>query len=103
MEKFLLNLEQFLHRLAICETAQNQHQMETNPSKKKRSKWLALISMPVQMGAVIFAFSYFGNFLDNKYSNPNNLFVKGLTLLGVALAFYNLNRQLKEINKFDQE
>ena len=77
--------------------------METNPSKKKRSKWLTLISMPIQMGAVIFVFSYLGNFLDGKYLNSNNLFVKVSTLLGVALAFYNLNRQLKEINKTDQE
>ena len=45
--------------------------METNPSKKKRSKWLTLISMPIQMGAVIFVFSYLGNFLDDKYLNSN--------------------------------
>jgi F0F1-type ATP synthase assembly protein I len=69
--------------------------------KKKPNKWLALINIPIQMGVVIFLFSYFGNWLDEKYSNPNGLFVKVFTLIGVALAFYNINRQLKEINKAD--
>jgi hypothetical protein len=51
------------------------------------------------MGAIIFLFSYFGNWLDAKYPNIHNVFVKILTLMGVAIAFYNLNRQLKDINK----
>jgi F0F1-type ATP synthase assembly protein I len=53
------------------------------------------------MGVVIFLFSKLGTWLDEKYSSPNNLFVKIFTLIGVALAFYNINRQLKEINKMD--
>lgn len=69
--------------------------------KKKPNKWLALINIPIQMGVVIFLFSYLGNWLDEKYPNPNSLFVKVFTLIGVALAFYNINRQLKEINKAD--
>ena len=69
--------------------------------KKKPNKWLALINIPIQMGVVIFLFSYLGNWLDEKYPNPNTLFVKALTLIGVALAFYNINRQLKEINEAD--
>jgi len=75
--------------------------MTDNQDKKKRTnnKWLALINIPIQMGAIIFLFAYFGNWLDGKYPNPHNLFVKILTLLGVAIAFYNINRQLKEINK----
>ena len=46
-----------------------------------------------------FLFSYFGNWLDDKYPNPDHIYVKILTLVGVAIAFYNINRQLKEINK----
>jgi hypothetical protein len=70
-----------------------------NPKKRTNNKWLALINIPIQMGAIIFLFSYFGNWLDEKYPNQHNLFVKILTLVGVAIAFYNINRQLKEINK----
>jgi len=69
--------------------------------KKKPNKWLALINIPIQMGVVIFLSSYLGNWLDEKYPNPNSLFVKVFTLIGVALAFYNINRQLKEINEAD--
>jgi len=70
-----------------------------NPKKQTNNKWLALINIPIQMGAIIFLFSYFGNWLDENYPNPHNVYVKILTLAGVAIAFYNINRQLKEINK----
>jgi F0F1-type ATP synthase assembly protein I len=76
--------------------------MKSQLPKKKPNKWLALINIPIQMGVVIFLFSYLGNWLDEKYPNPNTLFVKALTLIGVALAFYNINRQLKEINEADE-
>jgi hypothetical protein len=70
-----------------------------NPKKQNNNKWLALINIPIQMGAIIFLFSYFGNWLDDKYPNPDHIYVKIHTIVGVAIAFYNINRQLKEINK----
>jgi F0F1-type ATP synthase assembly protein I len=70
-----------------------------DPKKRTNNKWLALINIPIQMGVIIFLFAYLGNWLDYKYPNSYNVFVKILTLLGVAIAFYNINRQLKEINK----
>lgn len=72
--------------------------MSSNPQKKRPNKWLVLINIPIQMGVVIFLFSYFGGWLDEQYPNKHNLFVKILTLLGVAISFYNLNRQLKDLN-----
>jgi F0F1-type ATP synthase assembly protein I len=69
------------------------------PKKQTNNKWLALINIPIQMGAIIFLFACFGNWLDEKYTNIHNVFVKTLTLLGVAISFYNINRQLKDINK----
>lgn len=70
-----------------------------NPKKQTNNKWLALINIPIQMGTIIFLFAYFGNWLDTKYPNSHTVFVKILTLVGVAIAFYNINRQLKDINK----
>jgi uncharacterized membrane protein len=70
-----------------------------NPKKQTNNKWLALINIPIQMGVIIFLFAYLGNWLDEKYPNTYNVFVKILTLVGVAIAFYNINRQLKDINK----
>lgn len=75
-----------------------------NPQKKKaRNKWLALINIPVQMGVIVFLFAYLGRWLDEKYSNPHRIYVKVLTMVGVAISFYNINRQLKEINKSDNQ
>jgi F0F1-type ATP synthase assembly protein I len=51
------------------------------------------------MGIIIFLFASLGNWLDEKYPNKNDWYVKILVLVGVAIAFYNINRQLKEINK----
>jgi hypothetical protein len=75
--------------------------MDSNKDSKKQnsSKWLALINIPIQMGVIVFLFSYLGNWLDAKYPNPSTIYVKILTLVGVAIAFYNINRQLKDINK----
>lgn len=73
--------------------------MENQQKKKTRNKWLALINIPIQMGVIIFLFSYLGTWLDVKFPNKHDVFVKILTLVGVAIAFYNINRQLKDINK----
>ena len=77
--------------------------MDNQPKKKARNKWLTLINIPIQMGVIVFLFAYLGRWLDSNYSNTHNLYVKILTLVGVAIAFYNLNRQLKEINKSDHQ
>ena len=73
--------------------------MDNKDPKKSNTKWLALINIPIQMGAIVFAFAYLGMWLDEKYLTFNKLYVKILTLVGVAIAFYNINRQLKDINK----
>lgn len=77
---------------------------DPNPNQKKRrnNKWFALINIPVQMGVIVFLFAYGGKWLDVKFPNEHHLYVKILTLVGIAIAFYNINRQLKDINKADQ-
>ncbi|GGC81836.1 hypothetical protein GCM10011508_06430 [Flavobacterium lutivivi] len=54
------------------------------------------------MGVIVFLFASLGNWLDEKYPNSNDWYVKIFVMLGVAIAFYNINRQLKEINKNDE-
>ena len=77
--------------------------MESPQKKKQRNKWLSLISIPIQMGIIVFLFSRLGLWLDQKFINEHNLYVKILTIVGVAIAFYNIARQLKEINKSEDE
>lgn len=77
--------------------------MDNQQEKKQRNKWLTFLSMPIQMGAVIYFFAKGGDWLDTKYPNSYNIYVKVVTLVGIALAFYNLNRQLKDINESDNK
>ena len=70
-----------------------------NPQNNRPNKWLALINIPFQMGIIIFAFAYLGNWLDEKYPNKTDLYVKILTLVGVFIALYNVIRQVNELNR----
>lgn len=71
-------------------------------NKQRRNKWIAFINIPIQMGVIVFLFSQLGHWLDGKYNNKHNIYLKISTLVGVAIAFYNIARQLKEINKSEE-
>jgi F0F1-type ATP synthase assembly protein I len=73
--------------------------MQDLQKKKQRNKWLTLINIPFQMGLIVFLFSKLGQWLDQKFVNKHTLYIKIFTIVGVFLAFYNIARQLKEINK----
>ena len=73
--------------------------MEKEPNKNQNNKWIALINIPFQMGIIIFLFSYFGIWLDEKYSNGGSICTIILSLLSVFLALYNVIRQVKNLNK----
>ncbi|MCF6131494.1 AtpZ/AtpI family protein [Flavobacterium wongokense] len=77
--------------------------MESPQKKKQRNKWLALINIPIQMGIIVFLSAKLGQWLDYKFINKHNIYVKILTIVGVIIAFYNIARQLKEINKSEEE
>ena len=72
--------------------------MNSDDNKKKGNKWLSLINIPIQMGVIVFAFAYAGKWLDERYSKEEHLYVKILVVVGVGLALYNVNRQVKDIN-----
>lgn len=71
--------------------------MEENKKNKPLNKWIQLISIPAQMGIVIFLFAYLGQYLDEKYQSEN--YVKIFTVVGVFLAMYNVIRQVNQLNK----
>lgn len=73
--------------------------MINNKQDKKPNKWLVLISIPTQMGLIIFLFSKLGSWLDEKYPNDNELYFIIFTMLGVAIALYNVVRQVNQLNK----
>ena len=71
-------------------------------NKNQLNKWIALINIPIQMGIVIFVFSYFGKWLDEQYGDSSNTYTKIATLTGVFLALYNVIRQVNKLNKNDK-
>ena len=71
--------------------------MTQNNNSKPLNKWIQLISIPAQMGMVIFLFAYLGQYLDEKYQTEN--YVKIFTIVGVFLAMYNVIRQVNQLNK----
>lgn len=74
--------------------------MIQNNKNKPLNKWIQLISIPAQMGVVIFLFAYLGQYLDEKYHSEN--YVKVFTVVGVFLAMYNVIRQVNQLNKNDK-
>jgi uncharacterized membrane protein YfcA len=70
--------------------------MIQNNKNKPLNKWIQLISIPAQMGIVIFLFAYLGQYLDEKYQSEN--YVKIFTVVGVFLAMYNVIRQVNQLN-----
>ena len=58
------------------------------------------MGIPFQMGIVIFLFTYFGMWLDEKYSEESSsLYTIIFSLLSVFISLYNVIRQVKNINK----
>jgi len=69
-----------------------------NKEDNKSKKWLAFINIPIQMGVIIFVFSYLGIWLDENYTD-SSVFTIVLSLLSVFIALYNVIRQVKNLNK----
>lgn len=63
-----------------------------------KNKWLALLNIPFQMGIIIVGFAYLGMYLDDKYEIKSQVLTIIGTLLGVAIALYNVIRQLNQLN-----
>lgn len=74
--------------------------MEKKTSKKPNNKWVVMMNIPFQMGAIIFAFTYLGIWLDKKYTQTT-IFTIILSLFSVFIALYNVIRQVKNLNKED--
>lgn len=66
--------------------------------QKQRNKFIVLTGAGLQMGATIFFGAYLGKQLDLEYPHEKNWFTIGFTLLAVAIAMYNLLKQVNRIN-----
>ena len=73
--------------------------MEKDKDGTKKNKWLVFTSMPIQMGVTIYAFYWVGNWLGEKYTTGGEWWMKGFTLLGVAVSMYQFIKQVNYLNK----
>lgn len=58
-----------------------------------------MLTIPMTMGATIFAFAWFGGWLDEKYGNTKNTNKIIFSLLGVFLSLYYVIKQVNQLNK----
>ncbi len=59
--------------------------------------------MALQMGLTIYLGSKLGEWLDNKYSNDNQLYTKVCTLVSVFLAIFSIIVQVTKLSKKDND
>ena len=71
-------------------------------NKNSLPKFARLSAVGIQMGITIFLGAYLGKFLDEKYPSNKKWFTIVFTLLAVALALYNVLRQVNKINNEDE-
>ena len=65
--------------------------------KKRLNRYLALTSIPFQMGGTIFLAAYFGGALDKKYIFDKKYFTIVFVLIAVFVSLYLLIKQLKNL------
>jgi F0F1-type ATP synthase assembly protein I len=70
----------------------------TEKPKRDFSKFARFSGIGIQMGVTIFLGAYLGKYLDQKYTLEKKWFTILFTLLSVALALYNVLRQVNKMN-----
>lgn len=73
-----------------------------NPRKKSQHKQVSNFAkystLAMQMGVVIGAFAFLGDYIDDKYSFKNPVFTIILSLFGVFGSMYILLKGIKNLN-----
>lgn len=67
---------------------------------KPLNKWMQFITMPSQMGVIIFVGVFVGLKLDEFYKNEN-LFTVIFSLISVFIALYVVIKNINNLNKND--
>jgi F0F1-type ATP synthase assembly protein I len=77
--------------------------MSQKKESKGPSRFAQLSGVGLQMGVTIFLGAYLGKYLDGKYPMDKKWWTIGLTITAVAIALYNVLRQLNRINSEDDK
>jgi len=77
-----------------------EEKKHTNKTSNNKLKSVAIFTgIAAQMGITIYLGAYFGKWLDVKYPADKKWFTIGFTLLCVAIALFNVLRQVNKINE----
>jgi len=71
--------------------------MTEKKPKRQLNRYIVLSGIGLQMGITIYLASRLGKWLDATYTD-SNIYTIVLTLMGVALSFYSMLRQLKNLD-----
>lgn len=63
------------------------------------NKFLKLSGLGIQMGVIIYLFSYLGGELDSYFKTESKTYTLILVILGFLLSLYSLMVQLNKMNK----
>lgn len=78
--------------------ADKQSNNKENQNQGKQLKNVAVLSgVAIQMGVTIYLFVMLGKWLDSKFNGGDKLFIIITTLLGVAISFYVVLKQVNRI------
>ncbi len=69
--------------------------------KKQRNRFLALLSLPFQMGITIYLGAYFGKYLDQNHLTEKPWFTISCVFLAFVISLYSVVQQLNRIKKDD--
>jgi len=73
--------------------------MKKGSSQWKGNMYIRFSSIGIQMGLIIFLFSWLGVYLDERYSNETPWFTLVLSLLGVIGSMVLIIRAVTKLNK----
>lgn len=71
----------------------------TQKPKKQLNKYIRFTSIGLQMGLTIYLGSKFGEWLDVKFNNQNQLYYKIVSLIAVFAAIASVIYQVTQITK----
>ncbi len=74
--------------------------MPEKPTKKKKplNRYLALTSIPFQIGITVYLGAYLGEYFDSKYAFEKPWFTILGVLLALIISMYSVIKQLNELN-----
>ena len=76
-----------------------QERKRPKNKKKQRNRFLALTSLPFQMGVTIYLGAYFGKYLDQKFITQKPWFTVSCVFVALIISLYSIVQQLNKINK----